>query len=275
MTDTPAIEVQNLHVGYGATPVLHGIDLAVAPGEFVAILGSSGCGKTTLLADHRGVPEVLGRRDPALRPRRREPSAGEAQHRHGVPILRALAPYDGPRQRRLRLAPARRAAARGAAAGRRGAEAPQPLGPRGAQGHEPLRRPAPARGARAGACHRPAASPSRRAAVEPRRQGARPAAPGDQDAAEPPRLHRDPRHPRPRGGDDHGRPDRGDGCRPHRPGRPAEGGLRPAELALRRELHGGGEHARSRGRPAPGGGCDRRRRSRRPSPGAARRPQAA
>src|SRR3954471_14300055 len=45
----PAIEVQNLHVGYGATPVLHGIDLAVAPGEFVAILGSSGCGKTTLL----------------------------------------------------------------------------------------------------------------------------------------------------------------------------------------------------------------------------------
>ncbi|MFL4988304.1 MAG: ATP-binding cassette domain-containing protein, partial [Microvirga sp.] len=49
MTETPAIEVQNLHVGYGATPVLHGIDLAVAPGEFVAILGSSGCGKTTLL----------------------------------------------------------------------------------------------------------------------------------------------------------------------------------------------------------------------------------
>src|SRR3954451_12364142 len=46
---TPAIEVSNLHVGYGATPVLHGIDLAVAPGEFVAILGSSGCGKTTLL----------------------------------------------------------------------------------------------------------------------------------------------------------------------------------------------------------------------------------
>src|SRR5919199_4184972 len=46
---TPAIEVQNLHVGYGAAPVLHGIDLAVAAGEFVAILGSSGCGKTTLL----------------------------------------------------------------------------------------------------------------------------------------------------------------------------------------------------------------------------------
>jgi len=45
----PAISVENLHVAYGATPVLHGVDLAVAPGEFVAFLGSSGCGKTTLL----------------------------------------------------------------------------------------------------------------------------------------------------------------------------------------------------------------------------------
>jgi ABC-type Fe3+/spermidine/putrescine transport system ATPase subunit len=45
----PAIEVENLRVGYGSSPVLHGIDLSIAPGEFVAILGSSGCGKTTLL----------------------------------------------------------------------------------------------------------------------------------------------------------------------------------------------------------------------------------
>src|SRR5262245_48419063 len=45
----PAIEVEQLQAGYGRTVVLNGIELAVSAGELVAILGSSGCGKTTLL----------------------------------------------------------------------------------------------------------------------------------------------------------------------------------------------------------------------------------
>ena len=45
----PVIEVRNLDAHYGETQVLHGIDLAVAAGEIMVIMGGSGSGKTTLL----------------------------------------------------------------------------------------------------------------------------------------------------------------------------------------------------------------------------------
>jgi branched-chain amino acid transport system ATP-binding protein len=45
----PALELRGLTVRYGAVEALHGVDLRVAPGEIVAILGANGAGKTTTL----------------------------------------------------------------------------------------------------------------------------------------------------------------------------------------------------------------------------------
>ena len=43
------LEVYGLSAAYGRLQVLHGIDVKVAPGELVAVIGSNGAGKTTLL----------------------------------------------------------------------------------------------------------------------------------------------------------------------------------------------------------------------------------
>ena len=38
------LEVSGLHTGYGASPVLHGVDLHIAAGEAVGLLGRNGMG---------------------------------------------------------------------------------------------------------------------------------------------------------------------------------------------------------------------------------------
>src|SRR5215470_16246719 len=42
------LDVRDLHAGYGETEVLRGVDLTIASGEIVAVLGSNGVGKSTL-----------------------------------------------------------------------------------------------------------------------------------------------------------------------------------------------------------------------------------
>ena len=65
MTAQPILSLRNLTKGYvaangGRTEVLKGVDLDVAEGEFVAILGFSGSGKTTLMSILAGLIEPDG-----------------------------------------------------------------------------------------------------------------------------------------------------------------------------------------------------------------------
>ncbi|WP_205201806.1 ABC transporter ATP-binding protein [Azonexus hydrophilus] len=49
MTNDILVDIQDLHFSYGDRPLLQGINMRIPRGKVVAIMGGSGCGKTTLL----------------------------------------------------------------------------------------------------------------------------------------------------------------------------------------------------------------------------------
>lgn len=53
-TEMVGIEIDNLHLAFGPTKVLTGVNLDIKPGEFFAFLGPSGSGKSTLLRSIAG-----------------------------------------------------------------------------------------------------------------------------------------------------------------------------------------------------------------------------
>lgn len=56
----PLLSVKALTSHYGRIQALHGVDLAVYPGQLVALVGANGAGKTTLLRAISGVQPVSG-----------------------------------------------------------------------------------------------------------------------------------------------------------------------------------------------------------------------
>jgi branched-chain amino acid transport system ATP-binding protein len=72
-----ALEISNLQAWYGESHILHGINLSVAEGEVVTLLGRNGAGRTTTL---RAIMGLTGRRTGSIRIHGTE-SIGLATHK--------------------------------------------------------------------------------------------------------------------------------------------------------------------------------------------------
>lgn len=54
-TEQPLLQVSGLNVYYGESHILRGVDMSVAPGQMVCLIGRNGVGKTTLLKTVMGL----------------------------------------------------------------------------------------------------------------------------------------------------------------------------------------------------------------------------
>ena len=62
-TTSSALKAQQLQVSLAGRPVLHGLDLAIAAGQWTSIVGPNGAGKSTLLKALAGLLPAAGHVD--------------------------------------------------------------------------------------------------------------------------------------------------------------------------------------------------------------------
>jgi multiple sugar transport system ATP-binding protein len=55
-----SVSIRGVTKAYGATQVMHGVDVDIKDGEFVILVGPSGCGKSTLLRMIAGLESISG-----------------------------------------------------------------------------------------------------------------------------------------------------------------------------------------------------------------------
>ena len=55
---TPLLAIRGLRAAYGSIEALKGVDVEVAPGEIVALIGANGAGKSTLMMSVFGKPRA-------------------------------------------------------------------------------------------------------------------------------------------------------------------------------------------------------------------------
>ena len=232
-----SLTLTNIVKRYGTTTIIHDVDLAIADGEFVVFVGPSGCGKSTLLRMISGLESVTT--GDLLIDGKRVNDVSAAQR--GLAMVfqsYALYPHmtvyqnlafglENLRAPRAEIETKVHSAARMLKLDTLLDRRPTQLS--GGQRQRVA----------IGRCDRPRPDhlPVRRAAVEPRRGVARADAHGDHRSARPLGHHDGLRHPRPGGGDDHGRQDRRAARGSHRAGRLAARALQQSAQSFRRRLH--------------------------------------
>ncbi|MFA7666479.1 MAG: ATP-binding cassette domain-containing protein, partial [Burkholderiaceae bacterium] len=53
-----SVSIEGVEKSFGATKVIHGVDISILDGEFCVLVGPSGCGKSTLLRMIAGLEEI-------------------------------------------------------------------------------------------------------------------------------------------------------------------------------------------------------------------------